>query len=830
MAREKDTDKKKPAMRDRALEAPPRNWFDFHPRITIAFILFGLILIFYHPLVFQGQTFGSPDSYAPAGFSRIGQDAIDREHVYPLWNPYIFCGMPSFASLAFNPYVYPPDWPLVLIGKILPLHPNMLILLYQALAGFFMGLLLVETGLPIMSSLVGAFVFAYTPNMVAMAAYGHGSKLATVTFIPLVLWLAERLFKRARLQDLGWLALALGCQMLRAHVQIVYYTGMMMALYYIVHAASLIRAGARATKILRDGLGLALAYGLAFGLAAFLLLPVKDYQKHSVRGASAEGGTQLDYATKWSFSPAEMSTFVVPSATGFGGATYVGGVKPFTDYPNYMGLLALFLAGAGLVLVFDRLSIFAALLGLMALLISFGENFKPLYNYLFHHLPFFNAFRVPVMILVLLQFAVGLLAGRGVYALVGRLTVAERRVLVRRMWMGSAVALAAVVLLVVSVPAWTSNYETLLRQGQANLPPEAFTILVANARAHYQDDVVKVGLVLAAGLAALALLGQGTLPRTPFWMVMCALLVFDLWRVNYRIIQPPPGEVEMQLRQPLLVPRAQIESSVSDEDDVVKKLREDTGLYRVFPLDDFGTNRYSGFAIGSVGGYHPAKPAIYDDVLKAQLQMNPRFWTVANLKYLISSRDMGPGFAQPVPGTATPVIGRRVLQGPLNLYELAPFQPRAWMVGKARGQGTGGPLAVYQDSTFDPAREVVLPELPTGEMGPQEGSRVKFSRYGLNDIALDVVARSPGYLVVSELYYPDWKAEVDGKPAPILLADGFVRAIKLAGGSHKVTMSFRSPALERGLRLSLASAGAIALLLIVPGLMGLRGRSGGNAA
>ena len=347
----------------RALDEPSRNWFDFHPRLTIGLILFALLILFYHPIVFEGQVFGSPDAYQPAGFSKIGQEALEHRHVYPLWNPYVFCGMPSFASLAFNPYIYPPDWPLAIVGKVLPLPENTIILVYEFLAGFFMALLLIEIGLPIMSSLWGALVFSYTPNLVAIGGYGHGSKLATIAYIPLVLWLAERLFKRWRMQDLGWLALALGFQMLRAHIQIIYYTGITMGLCYVVHAGSLIKAGARATKILRDGAGLVAAYALAAGLAAFLLLPVKDYQKYSVRGGSAEGGAEFTYATRWSFAPSEISTFFVPSAAGFGGPTFVGSVKPFTDYPNYMGVLALLLAGVGLVMVLDRLSIFAALLG-----------------------------------------------------------------------------------------------------------------------------------------------------------------------------------------------------------------------------------------------------------------------------------------------------------------------------------------------------------------------------------------------------------------------------------------------------------------------------------
>ncbi|MBI5837410.1 MAG: YfhO family protein [Candidatus Eisenbacteria bacterium] len=827
MAKEKA---RKPATRAaRTPDIPARNWFDFHPRTTVALVLLALALVFYHSLVFEGMTFGSPDTYAPASFSRIGLESIEKRHVYPLWNPFVFCGMPSFASLAFNPYIYPPDWPLALIDKVVPLPDNLIVLLYSYLAGLFMALLLLELGLPIMSSLWGAVVFAYTPNFIAMGAYGHGSKVATVAFLPLVLWLAERLFKRWRVQDLGWLAMALGFQMLRAHVQIVYYTGMMMGLYYLVHAFSLIKAGARATKILRDGAGLAVAYALGFGLAAFLLLPVKDYQKHSVRGAGEGGGAKIEYATRWSFGPSEISTFLVPSAAGFGGPTYVGSVKPFTDYPNYMGLLALFLAGAGFLFVRDRIGVFALLLGLGALLISFGEYFKPLYLFLFQHLPFFNAFRVPVMILILLQFAVALLSARGIYALLGRLTVADPKGNARAMWIAAGVAAAGAVLLAAGSGAWSAGYEKLLTAAQKDLPPASVSFLVDNARAHYVDDVWKVWGVLAVGAAALAMLGTGLLRRTPFWLVAAALLLFDLWRVDYRIISPPSAEVDARLRSSLLTPRADAVREIEDEDDVVRFLKADSSLFRILPVEEISSNRYAGFGIASVGGYNPAKPQLYDEVLQAGLQGNPRFWTAANIKYVVTQRDMGPGFAQPVAGRAAPVIGRKVLDGPMKVYRLEPASPRAWMVGRARAVAGRGALEAYNDSTWDPAAEVLLEAVPVGSLGPQEGSRVTFSGWDMNTMEMDVEARSPGYLVVSELYYPDWKATVDGKAAPILKANGFTRAVRLDAGSHRVAMRFDSPVLRRGLRLSLASAAVVLLLVLVPTVAGALRRARGNA-
>jgi hypothetical protein len=67
-----------------------------------------LVLVFFYQITL-GKVFLSPDSVAPAGFAKIANDALMKRHVYPLWNPFHFLGMPTFGSLAFVPYVYPLD-------------------------------------------------------------------------------------------------------------------------------------------------------------------------------------------------------------------------------------------------------------------------------------------------------------------------------------------------------------------------------------------------------------------------------------------------------------------------------------------------------------------------------------------------------------------------------------------------------------------------------------------------------------------------------------------------------------------------------------------------
>src|SRR4029079_8855672 len=59
-----------------------------------------------------------------------------------------------------------------------------------------------------------------------------------------------------------------------------------------------------------------------------------------------------------------------------------------------------------------------------------------------------------------------------------------------------------------------------------------------------------------------------------------------------------------------------------------------------------------------------------------------------------------------------------------------------------------------------------------------------------DELAFAIEAPARGVVVVNEVAYPGWQAEVDGTPAPIYRANGLVRAVPVASGWHRITMRF----------------------------------------
>jgi hypothetical protein len=795
--------------RPKARKAPPAR-----PAFTLstgwaAALLGLLVVLFFHELVLGGKTFVSPDTVAPVGFVRVGEQALFQERTYPLWNPFVFLGMPSFASGAYNPYIYPPDWPVALLQKLLPLPDMTWMLLYYFLAGLFTFLLAREWGATPEGAILGAAAFVFAPNLVAVGAHGHGSQMVESAYLPLMLWIAARWMRGGGLANLGWLALAGGFQMLRGHPQIAFYTWLAVGLYLVVDVvASLLRPASSSAPLpakIQRALAVGAALVLAFGIAGLYNVPMRDYARWSIRGGGEGGGVGMGYATQWSMGPWELPTVVVPWAVGFGEQTYWGAM-PFTNYPNaFMGMVATLLA---LVAVLERgtVRVYAAVIALVSIAISFGSH-TPLYGFLYRHLPLFNKFRVPVMIILLFQLALALGAAWGWSRLLGERAGAARSASTGRLLLGAAVLLGLVMVAgVAGQEAWREGYVRSAMAHREGFPREA--ALFAYQR--YVADLARACLLGLAAVGLAWLTRAGRVPVSVASVGMLALVLIELWPVSGQVMAPVIGE-------------KQVASAESGRDDVVEFLEKagPVGSFRILPREEFTSNRYAGFAIASVGGAHAAKTRLIQDYLESPVATHPHWLALLNVRF-----DVTRGQVDSIPGL-TPVH-----QGSGTIFEAPHWLPRATVVGEYR---VVSPARAILDSVaspaHDPARVTLLERDPGVALGPVDGATASITRYRLNDVTVEVDTPGPAMLRLADLWYPDWVASVDGRPVEILKADYLLRAVVVPAGRHRVEFRFASPAIKQGLILSGASLLA-ALGLLGAGLVRRRPRAvatGGGA-
>jgi len=126
------------------------------------------------------------------------------------------------------------------------------------------------------------------------------------------------------------------------------------------------------------------------------------------------------------------------------------------------------------------------------------------------------------------------------------------------------------------------------------------------------------------------------------------------------------------------------------------------------------------------------------------------------------------------------------------LHRLQNYLPRGYVVHQAQVLKGEEGLKLLADPEFDPLETVILEEEPDLELQdtPPAESTVSILEYEPTRMVLEVEAAADGILVLSEVYYPGWRAYVDGQKTRIYRANHALRALPLEAGSHRVELVY----------------------------------------
>jgi len=219
-------------------------------------------------------------------------------------------------------------------------------------------------------------------------------------------------------------------------------------------------------------------------------------------------------------------------------------------------------------------------------------------------------------------------------------------------------------------------------------------------------------------------------------------------------------------------------------------------------------------------GASPLRLQTYD-ALWASVPVE-RVWALLNVKYVLSWRKT----------LAAP--SERLGDEPKSskettyLHRLNAVGPRAYVAYAAHTADDAAALKHLADPKADPFSDAVVSEpLPfelKGAAGGTPAARIIIARRTSGRIALDVSLPADGLLVLSEVYYPGWRATVDGAEAQILRAQETLRGLPLRAGDHHIEMVFQSLSFTLGAGIS-AAAWLCMVALIVLGARAGRRRS-----
>jgi len=814
---------------------PPK----YHSMVYLLLILFALF-IFFNEALLKGKVFISGDIIAFKSWVALIEDA-KLQNVPLLWNPYIFCGMPAYASLSVGPerpfdlLGIARDFTFNLIFKIIPNRDVFEMVVYLFLMSIGAYILSQRKGMGKFVSFIVAFSMSFSTFFIVWLTVGHHTKIITMSAFPFVLLLIDELMNRFKLLYFVLLVVAIWLIFAASHIQMMFYVYLAVAIYYLTYFIHKILRKENIIGLIRSGLLFSLATLFAFGIFLDKYLSVWEYNHYSIRGqppliekinqqASGKSdrqstGLDYDYATQWSFSPGEILTFFVPSIYGFGWRNYTGvltggetvrintyfGPMPFTDAPNYLGAIVLLLAIIGVVFnfkenIFVRFLVF---LVIISLFISFGKEFPLVYDIFFYYVPYFNRFRVPSMILALVMFAVPVLAGFGLSSIINfyRSSISEK---VKNVFRNLAIASTLLLAITIFLPNFVSEiYKSIFADNQAValviknnfgfVNQEIYNRVSPHIYQFIFDNFIKdlrIFLLLALLLFGLSYLYLSKILKQNIFNLGIALLViFDLWRVDSLTLHYSDKE-DLQ--------------SIFNPPDYVQYIKQDTTLYRILELN-FGqpvmSNHLAIYRLQNVYGYHGAKIRAYQDLIEIAGITNPFVLNILNTKYVISDN-------------VDTVYGNLVFNGTRKVLFNKNYLPRVFFVNRYEVSQPIQILNKMKNAEFNPMDVVYLEDTLDIKIDPpSQDAFIEILEYQIQKIKLKVKATGNNLLFLSDAWYPKWKCFIDGKETPILRANYVFRAVVVPDGEHEILFVYKDDEFELGSKVSLGINIFVLLLL-----------------
>ena len=159
---------------------------------------------------------------------------------------------------------------------------------------------------------------------------------------------------------------------------------------------------------------------------------------------------------------------------------------------------------------------------------------------------------------------------------------------------------------------------------------------------------------------------------------------------------------------------------------------------------------------------------------------------------------------------------RQVHSGDVKVYEAMDVLPRAYAVGRTRViEDDEAALAAMADPAFDPAQTAILArgrEIDEPSSG-NAASAVSLISYAPEEVILQASLSAPSYVVLSDSWYPGWRATIDSMPAATERANLAFRAVYVPQGTHTVCWVYRPASYLVGLGISSAALLTIVAML-----------------
>ncbi|MBE9536067.1 MAG: YfhO family protein [Proteobacteria bacterium] len=724
------------------------------------------------------------------------REQIFNSPSFVTWLPYINGGTSFYGGLfhIFKPItllsiiLFPPQFAITSSG-----------LIHLFLAGIFTLMYARLIGLGFIASFFAATFFVLSTELVSLFNAGHIGKLNSIAIFPLVLFCVERVFIRRRFFDFILLACALSLQFYEEHIQISFYTCIVVAIYFVWRSISVYRSERDFPAMRKLYLNGVVMVALFFSLSAVSMSKWLEFKAQSERGS----GTSYAFATSWSMPPQELLTYVVPQIFGLSRKNYKSpddievfywGEMPFTQTSDYLGLLPILLTIVACLKCRGRQLYLFLFLTLLFQMLAFGK-YTPLYYFFYEYLGF-KFFRAPKMLLFVVAFFVSIMAAFGVDWLQRDWGEKKRKFLKKLI----STVLIFTLFLVFAVLLADFNKINVIKYFSTALKGTGFSYnpSLVGKRYIFALEGIKItsALIFLYSVVLASRLFTKVRPDV-FFALLFSCFILDISILNSKFISAVPME----------------QNEYFSKDTAVQYFLKNKGMYRVLnsvpnrpdkTVTYIVPNKYILYKIHSATGYEAVQLAGYNEVLQ-RLNLGSNLIDLLNIRYVVIEKNS-------VRGRLGDHIGKYkiVVDKDVKILENKNYLPRAFPVHKAiQLKGKTKALDLLSSPRFDP-RKTVLLEAPVEVKlsplpKPETSSYVNISDYKNNEILIDVDMADNGFVVLSEKFYPGWNAYIDGALTQIYKANHIFRAVYLPMGKHKVLFKYEPKSFEISLYITIFS-------------------------
>ena len=785
---------------------------------TRAVILLGILtLLFFGRILFTDQAL----YFGDAIMGVYPAHDLWRQYVHqgdlPVWNPYIMNGMPFLADAEFSSF-----YPSMLLNLVLPLSRALAadLALHVFLLAALTYAFLRRRGLAWSPAFLGACTFAFSGFLAARIT--QPNLIRTMTWLPLQLLIVAGIdFQRSRWRPVLALGATLALQVFAGHLQTLLISLLLAGSFALWRAAR----DPEAARTLRGRLivlGLTFVSAAALGLilAAVQVLPAVEMVRHSDRS----GGRDFTFATSFSLPLRQLPMLLAPNLFGTPFRDLYWGAWLYWEMVGFAGVAAVLLALVGLAASVRRDRWLWAVIGACGVALAVGRS-SLLYRLAYLVIPGLDYFRVPSRFLIWYAWAVAVLAAYGLEALRARAGSS-------RAWR----ALALLLVLVAGgalywglggpgvVPALERLAEGAMRTAQY-LPPTLFREVVRLAGAIGVAEGLRLALLwVGAGTIVFAALSRRLRVRLAEALLI-ALVVGDLFSYGMNLY---PTVKATELTRPLAI-----------ED----RLRLGQGTYRVFTTPAFAWSTWlEGMTRSAIR--EPEELAAYRAALVPNTGVLRRIanaWGYSPVELLRSNQfiTVAVDHGQRREGRSPLIdfMGARYIftraylprayarlykddRDGYHVWYNDRALPRGFLVTRFVVQPVDGSVQRILDGNWEPRQVVILSEPPreTFTMRPRDDpGQILRRSYGLSRLTFDLALNGPAVFVLSDTYYPGWRAYIDGREAPIYRANHAFRAVVLPAETRRLEFVFQPRSVQIGGGISILGWGILAAVVLVRG-------------